>query len=663
MLTLKNVNKTYYGPVDFHALKNINMTIKPGEFVAVLGESGSGKSTLLNVISGLDKIDSGEIIIEETSTKHFTSKDYAIYRNYYIGFVFQEFNLINHLNLVENVELPLLLQGMKKSIARKKAIEQLEIVGLKKHLYKRPGEISGGQQQRVSIARSLVTDPLIIMADEPTGALDSETSEIIMRILKTLAKDKIVIMVTHEEEIANTYANRIIRLHDGEIVSDTNQIVIDDKQGSRHLDQKRPKMNLSMAAKFAANNLRTRAMRTLFTSITMSIGMITFFLLSFMLFGLENNIIGSISQVVPPNEYQVINMQEMTEEKRNTIKQIDGIDETLNQFMVQNVLVKRSVGEEMETTITTIPTKRSNFSLNAFLIGSYPTESKEIIISAGLANKFYATTGTIPTRELYNRISENPNISITLRNVTSTNPITGEPTWGLSETVTYKVVGVLDMQSVSVLSTEQDVLNHINIEDDYQQVVSGTIAIYLENDTDQLKSRIQTTLLDDHGIVIYNMFENTVREIRQFLSIAQTVLTVISSLSLIVSGILIGLIMYISVIERTKEIGILNALGARKSNIQSLFIFESGLIGFVSTVFAFAVSFIIGQFVNRSFSNGLGGMVSDMVGLGSNMQIIQVNVVVVAIIFVVATLYSILCGLIPAIQASNLKAIDALRNE
>jgi ABC-type lipoprotein export system ATPase subunit/ABC-type antimicrobial peptide transport system permease subunit len=664
MLTLKNVNKTYYGPVNFHALKNVNVSIKAGEFVAILGESGSGKSTLLNVISGLDKIDTGEIIIEGVSTKNFSAKDYAIYRNYYIGFVFQEFNLITHLNLAENVELPLLLQGMKKSEARKKAVEQLEIVGLKKHIYKRPGEISGGQQQRVSIARSLVTNPLVIMADEPTGALDTQTSEIIMRILKTLAKDKIVIMVTHEEEIAETYATRIIRLSDGEVVSDSNPVTEDTKKDEKHLDHKRPKMNLNMAAKFAANNLRTRAMRTLFTSLTMSIGMITFFLLSFMLFGLENNIIKSISSIVPPNEYQILSSNTITNEIRDELLLIDGIDETLNRTVINDAGAKRLVSEEKSTVITTIPTKKKNFSMNAYMVGEYPAAEKEILISSQLANSFYATTGTIPTIELYNRIKANPNIDITLRTILGYNPTTGEFDYIASDAVTYKIVGIVEANANVVFVYEDDLVNHIAIDDDYQAAPSNNIYIYLVNDTDEVKTYVQTKLEEDHNLFVFNMFEQTVNEIKQFLGVAQTVLTVVSSLSLIVSGILIGLIMYISVIERTKEIGILNALGARKGNIQSLFIFESGLIGFVSTILAFAISFLIGQFINRTFSSGISGIISEMVGLGSrNMQIIQINIGVVAAIFVIATLYSILCGLIPAVQASNLKAIDALRNE
>ena len=225
MLKLININKSYVtGKFSQQALNNVNIEFRKNEFVAILGPSGSGKTTLLNIIGGLDKYDSGDLIINNKSTRKFHKTEWDAYRNNCIGFIFQNYNLINHISILDNVEMGMTLSGVSSSKRKKKALEVLEKVGLKEHAHKKPNQLSGGQMQRVAIARALANNPSIILADEPTGALDSATSIQIMELIKEIAKDKLVIMVTHNAELANSYANRIIEFKDGMLVSDTNPI-------------------------------------------------------------------------------------------------------------------------------------------------------------------------------------------------------------------------------------------------------------------------------------------------------------------------------------------------------------------------------------------------------------------------------------------------------
>lgn len=274
MLELKNINKSYTtGEFTQQALKNINLKFRKSEFVAILGPSGSGKTTMLNIIGGLDQYDSGDLVINNKSTKKFKNKDWDAYRNNCVGFIFQNYNLISHLSILDNVELGMTLSGEGAKERKKRAIEVLKKVGLYEHAHKKPNQLSGGQMQRVAIARALVNNPDIILADEPTGALDSKTSVQIMELIKEIAKDKLVIMVTHNSELAYTYANRIVEFKDGEVVDDTNPIKGNEEDEQ---DYKIGKTSMSFltALKLSFNNIRTKMGRTLLTAFASSIGII-----------------------------------------------------------------------------------------------------------------------------------------------------------------------------------------------------------------------------------------------------------------------------------------------------------------------------------------------------------------------------------------------------
>ena len=275
MLALKNITKAYdAGDARVEALKGVDLAFRTCEFAAILGPSGCGKTTLLNIIGGLDQYTSGDLIIRGRSTKSYKDHDWDTYRNHSIGFVFQSYNLIPHQTVLRNVELALTLSGVSKAECRRRATEALKKVGLGDQLKKKPNQMSGGQMQRVAIARALVNDPDILLADEPTGALDSETSVQVMEILKEISKEKLVIMVTHNPELADTYANRIIRLLDGKVISDTNPHTAESPQDTTRKKQKKPSMGFLTALSLSLNNLMTKKGRTILTAFAGSIGII-----------------------------------------------------------------------------------------------------------------------------------------------------------------------------------------------------------------------------------------------------------------------------------------------------------------------------------------------------------------------------------------------------
>ena len=276
MLELKNITKDYLsGNMKVEALKEINLEFRKSEFVSILGQSGCGKTTLLNIIGGLDRYTSGDLIINGKSTKKFKDKEWDAYRNYSVGFVFQNYNLIPHQTVLSNVELALTLSGVSKKERKKKAIAALEKVGLKDQIHKKPNQMSGGQMQRVAIARALVNDPDIILADEPTGALDTETSVQIMDILKEISKNKLIIMVTHNPELAEKYSSRIVKILDGKIMDDSNPYTEKDKENeTMQAKNGKTSMNYFTALSLSLNNLMTKKGRTFLTAFAGSIGII-----------------------------------------------------------------------------------------------------------------------------------------------------------------------------------------------------------------------------------------------------------------------------------------------------------------------------------------------------------------------------------------------------
>ena len=296
MLQIQHICKEYRtGNLVQKALDDVSLNLRDNEFVAILGPSGSGKTTLLNIIGGLDRYDSGDLIINGISTKKYKDRDWDSYRNHTIGFVFQSYNLIPHQTVLSNVELALTISGIGKEERRKRAIDALKKVGLGEQLHKRPSQMSGGQMQRVAIARALVNDPDILLADEPTGALDSDTSIQVMDLLKEVAKDRLVVMVTHNPELAEEYATRIVNLRDGKIRSDTDEYIVDEQtlKEPEHKNMGKSSMSFLTALALSFNNLKTKKARTLLTSFAGSIGIIGIALI----LALSNGVNGYIQSI------------------------------------------------------------------------------------------------------------------------------------------------------------------------------------------------------------------------------------------------------------------------------------------------------------------------------------------------------------------------------
>ena len=298
MLQIKNIYKEYKtGSLVQKALNNVSLNLRGNEFVAILGPSGSGKTTLLNIIGGLDRYDKGDLIINEISTKNYKDRDWDSYRNHTIGFVFQSYNLIPHQTILSNVELALTISGVSKNRRRRKAMRALEQVGLASHAHKKPNQLSGGQMQRVAIARALVNNPDILLADEPTGALDSETSVQVMELLKEVAKDRLVVMVTHNPELAEKYATRIVNLKDGVILNDTNPYIVGKEENNKpkHKNMGKTSMSFLTSLLLSFNNLKTKKGRTVLISFAGSIGIIGIALILSLSTGV-NNYIKSIEE-------------------------------------------------------------------------------------------------------------------------------------------------------------------------------------------------------------------------------------------------------------------------------------------------------------------------------------------------------------------------------
>ena len=293
MLQIKNIYKEYKtGSLVQKVLEDVSLNLRDNEFVAILGPSGSGKTTFLNIIGGLDRYDKGDLIINNISTKNYKDRDWDSYRNHTIGFVFQSYNLIPHQTILANVELALTISGVSRKKRKQKAIEALKQVGLGDQLHKKPNQLSGGQMQRVAIARALVNNPDIVLADEPTGALDSDTSVQVMELLKEVAKDRLVVMVTHNPELAEKYATRIVKIRDGKICSDTNPFKVEEKEMEKpkHKNLGKTSMSFLTSLSLSFNNLRTKKGRTILTAFAGSIGIIGIALILSLSNGVNNYI-------------------------------------------------------------------------------------------------------------------------------------------------------------------------------------------------------------------------------------------------------------------------------------------------------------------------------------------------------------------------------------
>ena len=758
MLKLKNIKKDYKtGDFIQHALKNISVSFRKNEFVAILGPSGSGKTTLLNIIGGLDRYDSGDLIIDGKSTKGFKDKDWDAYRNHAVGFIFQSYNLISHISVLENVEMGMTLSGVSSAERRRKALELLEKVGLKDHAHKKPNQLSGGQMQRVAIARALANDPKIILADEPTGALDSKTSTQIMELIKEIAKDKLVIMVTHNAELAKDYASRIVSMKDGVILDDTDSYD-DENKRSGELSIKKTSMSLLSALKLSFNNIKTKKGRTALTAFASSIGIIGIALILSLSNGFNKEVEefeeNSLAQspIIIANEtvqmdedtLKALNRDSDLEEYTNKDKVYtqDDLSETLihqNNITEDYVNYLEKINKDDVAGVsymrgTNIQLIEKSDGYNLVSIGSSGSVSTGMgmlpegnivdnnydVIAGGLDNEpglilqvdsknrvsarilkslgfydeetnfedilnkefkipindeYYQKQGNyfVPTTDLEKVYNSDDSISVKIKAiirgredkkvVTDTSSLYYNSSLAdevISKNKDSEIVraqreaeyNVLTHQAFDENTTKENILGYLGGD-------TLPVVIYIYPKDFETKDNI-TNYLDDYNkgkdekdIIQYTDMAGMISSLSGNIMDAITiVLIAFSSISLIVSSIMIGIITYISVLERTKEIGILRSLGARRKDIKRVFNAETFIIGifsgFLGVIIAYALTFPVNIIIENL--SGLAGVA-------------KLNPVHALILILVSLTLTIIGGAIPANMASKKDPVIALRTE
>ena len=762
MLELKNIKKSYKtGEFVQHALKGINLEFRKNEFVAVLGPSGSGKTTLLNIVGGLDRYDSGDLIINGKSTKKFKPKDWDSYRNNCIGFIFQSYNLISHISVLQNVEMGMTLSGISAKKRHKKALEVLKKVGLKDHAHKKPNQLSGGQMQRVAIARALANDPEIILADEPTGALDSKTSIQIMELIKEIAKDKLVIMVTHNPELANTYANRIVEFKDGELISDSNPV--DNKSENDNYKIKKTAMNYLTALKLSFNNIKTKKGRTLITAFASSIGIIGIALILSLSNGFklqidkfEKDTLSQAPIIISEQTMDMNSVKDMKQEKDDleeypsnneihTLKTVENIVhinnltkeyidkiEKINPELIGGISYQRGLNLNV---LSKIDGKVKQIDQTVFAPLPTTLDGKESVVMSDNFEVIYGKTSTnmdelILLVDSKNRVSENILKALGYEKETiNFDEIVGKEFKIVLNDDYYKKMESLFIRPndlESLYNKENNITIRISAivrgkEGSNFAKLSGTGLMYnntltkyiieKNNESDIVKTQkkvdynvlsaqpydletkegrdLKEATLSFLGadttplmIQIYPKDFNSKDEILKVLdeynegkseedkivyldqaklittmsgSIMDAITIVLiafSAISLIVSSIMIGIITYISVLERTKEIGILRALGARKKDITRVFNAETFIIGLTSGA--------LGLLIAKLLTYPANHIIEKLTTLKSVAKLNPVHAITLLIISVVLT---VIGGLIPSKIAAKKDPVEALRSE
>jgi len=781
MLELRDIKKQYkVGNTVTKALDGVSVAFRQQEFVAILGESGSGKTTLLNVIGGLDQYDSGDMVINGKSTKDFKDKDWDAYRNNSIGFIFQSYNLIGHQGIIDNVELGMTLSGVSKKERRKKAEEALERVGLTEHMHKKPSQLSGGQMQRVAIARALANDPDILLCDEPTGALDSQTSVQIMNLIQEVAKDKLVVMVTHNADLANKYADRTISFADGQVTDDSNPHVEGKKK--EPFDLKHTKMTFLTALRLSFNNIRTKKGRTFLTAFASSIGIISIAIVLSLSSGFQKQIDQTQSETLA--QFPVTISRETTEQdpenfeqersdegtfpedkevtakisdedrsqRTNKIDQdfIDYVDD-INPALSNNIgytrlanmnllrevddepeVVKFSNGAEDESQaesmmsmmaaqtgvgVSSFPKQlddsQSNFLEDNYrlLEGDFPEDTNEVVLVVDENNEtninalnnlgfdledgdkisfddivgttvklayndaFYEELPTgnfIPNQDLDevydNEDNEELTISGVIRNKESSTMDLLAPGIAYSDALAQKVID--NNKDSDIVQAQEDSDTNVMTNEDIDDTAKDnlldalgaseipySVMIYPNNFDD--KEQILDYLddynegKDEDDQIVYSDLAGTMTDLTGGIMDAITyVLIAFAGISLVTSMIMIGIITYTSVLERTKEIGVLKALGARKKDVTRVFDAETAILGVASGTLGVFLAYLATFPIN-----------SVLLNLTDLENVAQLDPMHALILVIVSTVLTMIGGHIPARMAAKKDAAIALRAE
>lgn len=779
MLELKNIKKSYKtGEFVQHALKGVSLTFDRNEFVCILGASGSGKTTLLNIIGGLDRYDSGDLIINNMSTKKFNDNLWDAYRNNCVGFIFQSYNLIGHLSVLENVEMSLTLSGVKNK--KEKALSALDRVGLKDHAYKKPNQLSGGQMQRVAIARAIVNDPEVILADEPTGALDTKTSKQIMELIKEISKEKLVIMVTHNPDLAKKYATRIIEVKDGEVISDS--LPKEKYKDKNNIEIKKTKMSFLTALKLSFNNIRTKKGRTFLTAFASSIGIIGISIILSLSNGFDKQVdiyqkntlsnfpitiskstmsmdekqmeemMGSMmpgeedyptDKVIYSfdiNSFDMLHTNNITKEYIEYIEKLDdslisGISFTratnLNLLVKNGEDVKSVSSNELNMGVIPKELDKEDFMMEAFdlLDGEYPKDITDIVLVVDSKNrvdtKILKALGLSDKEKIDFKEVLGKEIKLVFNNQYYTKYMNMfipnsnlDDVYYNKENLTLKIVGIVRNKEDNYLGQIATSMNSLgNITDTSSMMSSNNIgSILYKNDLvekvisvnsssdivlsqsksdnsvftgEKLDSDSKENMLlylgskdepfminiypkdfeskdkiieyldkynidkNDENKIVYNDLASTFISFGSKIMDAITVVLIaFSAVSLVVSSIMIGIITYISVLERTKEIGVLRSLGARKKDVSRVFNAETFIVGVLSG--------LIGVLIARLLIIPVNIILKDLTGL-SNVAIL--DPLHALLLIVISTALTLIGGAIPANMASKKDPVIALRTE
>lgn len=773
MLEIKHIKKSYKtGDFVQKALNDVSIQFRQNEFVAILGPSGSGKTTLLNVLGGLDHYDSGDLIINGKSTKNFKAADWDAYRNNSVGFIFQSYNLIGHISIQDNVEMALALSNVKKKERRKRAREALKSVGLLEHAHKRPNQLSGGQMQRVAIARSLVNNPDIILADEPTGALDSNTSKQIMDLIQKIASDKLVIMVTHNQDLAYQYATRVIEVKDGKVVSDSNPLTKEEQEEEQY-KLKKTKMSFMEALYLSFNNIMTKKGRTLITAFASSIGIIGIALILSLSNGFdlqidkfERGILSAMpimisKQSMDLDEESLVQLtgeeQEKYPDKQTVIPKDNALESLVHQNKINddyidyienipsdlvygvsytkmtalNVLTehdgKVSVADTQDISFSALPKSLDENTPNAameayydILAGTLPQKKEDIVLIVDASNRVnteilqllgFDTMDEIPFDEIIGKtikVALNDDFYVKMGDYFVRNPDLQSV---YDNSITLTVSGILRMKedfpsyvaSASLCYTDE-LLDEVIAANNESEIVkaqqasdvnvltgmpfsdstsnpssSSSAGMTITKDTvlgylgaDQTPYMIylfpkdferKDELLkyldaynddkeDDDKVIYMDQAELISSMSSSIMSAVTIVLIAFSSISLIVSSIMIGIITYISVLERTKEIGILRALGARKKDISRVFNAETFIIGITSGLIGIGIALILTIPTNQIIYN-----------LTELENVAILNPLHALILILVSMTLTMIGGFIPARIAAKKDPVEALRTE
>lgn len=759
MLKLENITKIYEGK-NFKqiALNDVTLAFRNNEFVSILGPSGSGKTTLLNIIGGLDKYTYGNLIIDGVSTRKYKERDWNNYRSNKVGFIFQSYNLINHQTVLSNVLLSLNIAGKPKKESIKLAKKVLKDVGLENYIKKKPKELSGGQMQRVAIARALVTNPDIILCDEPTGALDSQTSIQIMELLKEISKEKLVIMVTHNVTLANKYSDRVIALNDGVITYDTSPYEVEN-YSLKKIKTKRKTMNKFTSLSLSFNNLLTKKSRTLLTSFAGSIGIIGIALVLSLSKGTQkyiNKIEKETFSKYPISimesyiDYQNMFDKEKESCKNGSICSINDLsnnvvnDNKINSISKFSNILKQNY-ENINNYILDI-NYNYNMDLNIYkdnkMIENSSLYFKEFFNNnSPLLKEYTLIYGKLP--EKYNEIvivtDENGKLPLSLMkslfinediDLSKTINISYEKiidskfklvsetsyyiyendTWQyiknnrdkindiLDKSINLKITGILKLNKDAVISESgfigysKKLINYLNDEVNSSNIKKSILKnkdinpltnnLYDENMTYEMlldsisindKNPIKIDIYPKdykskekiEGIIKKYNEENSndkvyytdylkvfLNSITSLIKMITYVLTAFIGVSLIVSSIMISIITYISVLERTKEIGILRSLGASKKDIKNIFKAETIIIGTISGVIGVGVTLLLNKVIDKVIYNLMG--ISHITYLPWNY---------IFYLILISIVLCLISGLVPAKIASKKDPVISLRNE